>query len=289
MSEVSKDTAAQAKVAAPTQGVIYLAFGVPYLLQALYSLQTLRRYNATIPVVILTNVPTDISEPGLEVRFFDEPNSANRLYKTSIFSHSPFDQTLYIDADTEVHCDVALGFGFLNRGDIAIRPEGTPMSKTSREPDPAAAAEMIRCFGEFNCGLMFFNRNARVQALFEAWARWQATSGVNRDQRNFLRALLEVPELSAWPLPPAWNYVRNDFRSLPRKHQIEKPFVWHYINFGFSPRAYFGCLDAARKYGLPAASMKKPAYVWRNLAKPFLSRCLRALVQRRFWLFRPFP
>lgn len=124
-----------------SSGALYVAFGAPYLLQALHSIATLRRHNPELPVIVLCNTaPPDPIPPALGPSFctfrqIDAPNAQNREFKSSVHQHSPFVRTLFLDFDTEIKDNLAQGFAFLNHADIAIRPEPAPYSLSNTDKD----------------------------------------------------------------------------------------------------------------------------------------------------------
>ena len=87
------------------KGILYVAFGSDYLLLTLAVIKYSRQYTS-LPICVLTN----IKERGEEwnkienVSFvnFDLEQVDNRVVKTQMIDHTPFDKTLYLDCDSVI-------------------------------------------------------------------------------------------------------------------------------------------------------------------------------------------
>lgn len=279
-------------------GVIYVAFGEPYLLQAMHSIMTLRQHNATLPVVVLHNcterfmIPDDLNLTFCEFRKLDASGNLNRNFKSSFHIHSPFDRTLFLDCDTEICGDISKGFDFLDHADIAIRPEPAPFSMSVTESNPTEAENLTHMLGEFNSGVIFARRTSNALKVLDRWHEYVVGHN-KRDQKHFVRAIAECPEVVIWPLSAAWNYMRYDVRTHARSSLLQKsPFVWHYMDFSYSPSALSGVWRISERVGL-SAFIKNTAYVKGKIIRPYLTRYagmafidkLRALPNRARKLF----
>ncbi len=254
------------------QGVIYVAFGLPYLAQALYSVETLRRVNPTLPAAIVTNCPApDVLPPHTQIIAVDAPNALNREYKSSVHRHSPFERSMFIDCDTEIKTDPAPGFAFLDKADIAIRPEPLPYNIGGTEMDPAEMERLTRMIGEFNTGVIFFSRSEGAQRLMDTWNGFVQKRN-DRDQKHLVRALARCPDVTIWPLSIAWNYMRADVRMHQKKHQLRSdPYVWHYMDYSYAPSALRGVFQTADRIGA-GAELRNWRYVKRYVVRPYLTR-----------------
>ncbi len=122
-----------------TFGVVYVAYGAPYLAMAVTSLISLRVTNPTVPVCIITNVVKELpSQPWWQPEIGDrwivleEETGANRNAKTSVYGLSPFDLTLYLDCDTMVLGDLSPIPGYLEYFDLLLSPVYRPNPRTKR-------------------------------------------------------------------------------------------------------------------------------------------------------------
>jgi len=228
-------------------GVIYVAFGVPYLLQALHSYRTLKMNNPDISAKIVTNVLSFTSDdPLLTVQYIDAPDGENRKYKTSVYELSPFQRTLYLDADTEVCDNISFGFHFLDRVDFAIRPAPVLIKNVSFEINPERSYRWARKWGEFNGGVFFFRKCSECEILFKSWNAEIIEKKLKRDQKALTRAIVKNPGMSLWPLAPAWNFTRYDYKIHRKQKKLRRePFIWHYIDYSYSPRSLYNVLRMA--------------------------------------------
>lgn len=258
-------------------GVIYVAFGIPYLLQTLHSYRTLRRNNPDIPVKIITNVLSyTVADPLLTIQHIDAPDEENRKYKTSVYQYSPFRKTLYLDADTEVLGDISLGFEFLEWADIAIRPAPCLIKNVSTEPDPKKAYHLARTWGEFNGGVFFFRKSGECERFFRYWNDDIKENDLKRDQKALLRSIAQNRSMSIWPLGPAWNYTRYDYRThklySEQKRLRSEPFIWHYINFSFCVRALSDIINMSKDSEVFWAEVVSLAFLKTFILVPFIER-----------------
>lgn len=108
-----------------SNGVIYVAFGRPYLVMAHLSYLTLRKSNPTTPVTVVTNACRTAAFDGWREGtdtwvFAGDDDSRNRFYKTSICEWSPYERSLFIDCDTLVVGNLNGMFKVLEHADIAL-------------------------------------------------------------------------------------------------------------------------------------------------------------------------
>jgi hypothetical protein len=135
-------------------------------------------------------------------------DAEGRDAKTLLGSISPWQYTLYLDADTRPRVDPRVGFGILADGwDIVIIPSrchgadwlwhvGGDERQATREE---TGGEHVTLGG----GVIWWARNERTAALWAAWhAEWQRWAG--QDQGALMRAYLANP-CRIWLLSRAWN------------------------------------------------------------------------------------
>lgn len=104
--------------------------------------------------------------PGLEIRYCSLPAAPPEglLYKARMFTLSPFDVTLYLDADTVVLGDLTRGFEMAERHTLACCINECPW---------------LRRYGvlgdvtEYNTGVLFFSR-----AAADVFRCWQTTADI---------------------------------------------------------------------------------------------------------------
>lgn len=134
---------------------------------------------------------------------------ASRWAKTHLLDLSPFEQTLYLDADTRVVGNLSAGFTVLDDGwDMALAASGNQgqdwlwhVGDDERQATKAEWGGVVPL--QLQAGMMFVTRNERTYALFAEWQRqWARWKG--QDQGALLRAM-RVKPVRVWLLGSPWN------------------------------------------------------------------------------------
>lgn len=216
------------------RGCLYVAFGRPYLIQALHSVRTLRRVNPDVGACIVTNVlpgpPPAFGEwdPGRDTwRYIDRPTTDNRLIKTDLLRYTPFQRTLFLDCDTEVLADLAPTFAFLDHWDIAVRlkEEGyAPLKEKGRQVVLDGAAR-IHELPHWNSGVFLFDRNDRVAEFYDLWHRYFQSAGVRTDQVSLVEAMFRS-SCRVLSLDARWNATADWGVEHPEQRRI----ILHYMH-----------------------------------------------------------
>ena len=138
-----------------------------------------------------------------------------------MIEYVPYDQVLYLDADTLVHGDMTYGFDLLDDGwDMAITHSSNQdreafwhVEDEERHSMEAQGIDMLQLQG----GVFFVARNERTVELFrvwhEEWSRWRG-----KDQAALVHALVRVP-VRLWLLGRPWkggSVVAHRFGELAR-------------------------------------------------------------------------
>ncbi|MGI0500999.1 glycosyltransferase, partial [Limnospira platensis] len=90
-----------------TRGVMLIAFGLDYDKISPHLAKTIRLFS-DIPIYVCTNLPDFIRSSewqhisNITFKLFDMHDSENRVIKTQLAQYTIFDETLYIDVDSEV-------------------------------------------------------------------------------------------------------------------------------------------------------------------------------------------
>jgi hypothetical protein len=133
------------------------------------------------------------------------------LYKSRMAALSPFEETVFLDADTVVLGRLDYAFDRAQRHGIACAINECPWAR--RYGDPALSGDHI----EYNTGVLFFTRAAR--RLFDAWSdnaealdssiEWIEDGEPKRmpfnDQAGFAKAM-EDTGMHPFVLPLNWNF-----------------------------------------------------------------------------------
>lgn len=173
-----------------TCGVVYVTYGDKAVSEARMSLDALRRVS-TLPTATISAEPI----AGARHLPFSEPGWGARWAKLNLDRLTPFDRTLYLDADTRPRADPSVLFDLLDDGFDLVLAESTMQGdKALWHVDPPERDETLDGFGftplQLQAGVMAFRRNDAVHALFAAWREeWRG----GQDQAALLRALYRVP------------------------------------------------------------------------------------------------
>jgi len=196
-----------------SNGVLYLAFGYEYLIQAINSLRSLRENHPNIPVKLLTNLPVNRSlkaGPFESCSFFDDieiiddENKNNRRYKTSLYDYSPYDRTLYLDVDTIVQDEITTGFRYLDAFDVALKPILIPIDHVYEYGDPHIPGLQGNEFAQWNAGVMFFKNNKDSEQLFQLWNKKYKEFNYGMDQFSLSNSIYNS-DIRTYPLSLPWN------------------------------------------------------------------------------------
>lgn len=177
-------------------GIVYMGFGERAASEIQKSMASLRRLGLEMPVCVVgdTQVPGALFIPWAGENPFDAGQRENFQFragrvKPGLYELSPFERTLYIDADTEFMSDITQGFAMLSQYDMCLAEEilsiGQLYNKAKagwevniQERDATIAelgGDPKRKF--LNSGVIFFRKSDAVKAVFEEWGRqwriWQ--------------------------------------------------------------------------------------------------------------------
>jgi len=185
-----------------TRGIVFVVYGLRAQQETAQAVKFLKQHN-DLPVVVIGE-----DMPGLRSIDFPERDSLGRWAKVNLDNLTPFEYTLYLDADTRVHGDISAGFDIIKDGwDIAMTPSTVQGSgilwhvdKAERE---ATFLELGQELVQLQGGVMFFRKSTAVSSFFEAWRyEWERWQG--QDQGALLRALHQRP-VRLWLLNNEWN------------------------------------------------------------------------------------
>ena len=176
------------------RGVAYVAYGAAARREMQESARTLLEYHH-LPVV---------TAPGMTGAETDRQKS--RLSKTRLLDWAPWEQVLYLDADTRVYDGLLAGFGMLDDGwEMVLTPSANQYDDWLWHVDAKEREDTRRALGfealVLQAGVMFVRRTAAVERLFRVW---QDEYRGGEDQAALLRAYWENP-VKVWLLGRPWN------------------------------------------------------------------------------------
>ena len=172
-----------------TVGIVYIVYGNRARLEFEQSKRTLQ--NDWPVFVIDETVCRDIGKPG-------------RNAKTQLYELSPFEYTLFLDADTRVHGDLSIGFNMLRDGwELIMVPSYDTSFPKILKLDEWETMKDRQWPRMLNTGVMWFKKTIRISGLFKTWHReWLQFK--DRDQGAFMRALVNNP-VQLFLLSKAYN------------------------------------------------------------------------------------
>ena len=190
------------------RGVVYVGIGGgKYLGEATRSARSLRRHNSRLSITVFTDHPQDADASLFnDVQLIKRPPNGKEMYSKQVaFQRSPYERTLYLDADTYVCGNIGAMFDILDGYDFAAAP-------APRRVDPggfeAYGENIPGWFPEVNGGVLLAKKSAGWDRLAHSWK--QAYTKIDRwnDQISLRVALYhEVMEhgLRFYPLLPEFN------------------------------------------------------------------------------------
>jgi len=192
-----------------SRGIVYVATGKPYVLEAAESAKTVRQKMPGIPIVLYTN--EQISLPDIFDRvILLKKFSGRHLDKINPLLEFPFERMLFLDSDTIVCQPCEELFDLLEWFDFAAAAE------PARHPDSYKIPGIPPSFAEVNTGVMLYRACEPVAELFREWlklaiAGQEKTPPDVHDQPAFREALAKS-RVRFYTLPPEYN-LRADFPS----------------------------------------------------------------------------
>jgi len=130
--------------------------------------------------------------------------------KPRLWALSPYQHTLYLDADTRVMADVTPIFDILAAGwDMTLVPGQAARFVRDTQFAPHEKEVTIRELGTgllyyYNSGVIGWAKNERTQAFFQAWGEeWERFR--NWDEQMALMRALWRTDIKFMTLPQRWN------------------------------------------------------------------------------------
>jgi hypothetical protein len=178
-----------------SDGLLFIALGPGYVAMALNAIRSLHSVDATLPVVVVSNLREDsvrlsrFSHNIIRWIAVDVPAQDNRLVKTSGANYSPFRRTMMVDSDVEFVRSPRWAFELLNGFDCAARGrkpyrEGSPKRKYFLY-DGTPAADSPHWSGS----LVLFRAGERSDGFFRVWNDGFRRSGSPFDQISLVEAV----------------------------------------------------------------------------------------------------
>lgn len=205
-------------------GIIYMAFGHKAGASVRRSIFSLQRLGISYPVTVVGDarvMGTDYRE-WIGESPFDTTKKTNFRFRAGrikplLYQCSPYDWTLYIDADTNFMQPIEEGFRHLKDHDLVVTEEKLSLAElynkqlagweiNIQERDTT----VIEIGGDdtqkfINSGVMFFRKGPHVEKVFADWhAEWKRFQEWD-EQLALTRAIYANPDVKIHRLPVKWN------------------------------------------------------------------------------------
>jgi hypothetical protein len=179
---------------------MYVAFGAKARAEARQSIASLRQRHKW-PVLVVGDTP--LPEADFHRTWLNR-GTPGRWAKVCLDQLTPWDRTLFLDADTRIHGDLSAGFRLLDAGYdlvmVASKPQhNDALRHLDAKERTVTLDELPLDVLQLNTGVMWFGDGA--SDLFELWREeWERWG--DKDQGALLRALYRQPAavaLLGWP------------------------------------------------------------------------------------------
>ncbi|MBW4657728.1 MAG: hypothetical protein KME15_03575 [Drouetiella hepatica Uher 2000/2452] len=221
-----------------SRGVVYCgATNLAYLEAALISAMALRQQEPEISITLISDQPLlkflplhshSITPKFLSPGEIDTHPFSSRQIKTCLNLLSPYQETLFLDADIlplQPICDL---WNHLVYGDFAMVTDRLPRvalcDHVALEEKTYTLQRLPGSTTHFNSGVMLWRDTLAVQTLFQQWhEEWRKFQ--KHDQLALVRALhkTQVPVIQ---LPKTYNVSPIDAESRFGKHQAHLLHCW---------------------------------------------------------------
>jgi len=185
-------------------GALIVAYGTNARREAGYAIEQLAAHMPGLGVAVVSDGPIS----GARFIYMEQRDPGARWAKLNLDTLTPFDRTLYMDADTRANGDLSAGFAMLADGwDMVMatsdRQAGELCWQCTEDERQAIRNDTGTEPLGLQAGVMFVAKNDRTAALFAKWrAEWERWQGP--DQGALLRALYASPA-RVWLLGRDWN------------------------------------------------------------------------------------
>ena len=180
-----------------SKGIVYITYGAKAKRQMLLNRNALKAAGMNYPITVI------------DEKRFQRRDAGGRWAKLNLDTLSPYEQTLYLDADTRVMSDISVGWDILNDGfDLVITPstsqEGRLFQHIDNDERDYTFDFLCNPFPlQLQGGVFWFSKSERMNKFFQAWRKeWELYQ--DQDQAALLRALDRVP-IKIWILSSEFN------------------------------------------------------------------------------------
>lgn len=214
------------------KGVVYVATGREYIEMAARSAISLKSHSPDLQTHVFTDCDIASYDCFDGVTEITDPHFRSKI---DCIPKTPFERTLFLDADTRICEDISSMFELLDRHDIALAHAPARDKQWEKY-----GGEAPRIFSLMNSGVILYKRTGPVKEFFKAWKKAYIEKGLKRDEYS-LREQLWASDLKLWVLPPEYN-CRPKNEILALRSAAITPKILHIEDFkrevGIMPKYY---------------------------------------------------
>ena len=150
------------------KGVLTIAYGrQKYVTQAINLARSIRLRDPHLPLAVATDLPAAaFADHYDEVIPWDFSEWPELVSKLELYALTPFDTTLFLDADCLVVRSLEQVFGYFEGQDFAVFGRNAPDAIWFRSVAAVQAVVPSPTYPIFNGGLYYFTRSARAEEVF---------------------------------------------------------------------------------------------------------------------------
>jgi hypothetical protein len=205
-------------------GIVYIVFDLnkkaDRFRELNHSIKSVRKMCPNLSITLFTDIYREVS--GIDnIRVVDV--DCERIKQKYLYT-SFYDNTLYLDCDTEVVGPIDDLFKLMERFDIAATHDliRKDPKKSKKYPD---YSQITSAFPEHGGGVLLFKKSPVVENFFKVWQKnfkiWYDLTGEVRDQPSFRVSIWECMDLHFYALPQEYNIRTKKYSNIiPRiKHE----------------------------------------------------------------------
>ena len=234
-------------------GIIYYCTGRhKYLGDAIESAKSVRKHSPSLGITLFheySNIPhnydlsvfsevvlLDVSEMADIKRMYKGTDSPVFLKRIRVLLKSPYERTLFLDADAKILKSIDDLFTLLDRFDLVLAPG--PMTQQVIDSSDVMS-KVPRTFPECNCGVMLYRMNDITRKLFTEWFNVYGNNvdglwrrhGRGGDQVSLRYMIWKLPEVKfyVFSFPTIPNIFNYRWKELTKQFSYRgKVFIQHH-------------------------------------------------------------
>lgn len=184
-----------------SNGILFVAFGQKFYDMAMKTVAYSRRFTE-LPFMILTNINNgSLKIKDTDIKYINMPTDRNRQIKTTMIKYSPFDKTVYIDADSVIQKNgIEEAFNLIDGHDVMLNNYGTWHSLKEAHRFTYYIKTMRRLNVDFPINIFYgafigFNKTETSNKFFVNWNKNWIDSHIAREMPALACTVKKMPEL----------------------------------------------------------------------------------------------